>query len=143
MTRSYVNVWIHAVWAVKNREPLLKKSLRVSLFKHVHETVRKKEIYVDCINGIEDHTHVLFSLKSTQTIANVLKEIKGESSKWLNDNGFIEGPFEWQEGYGAYSVSPSALQRVRSYISNQEKHHRTRGFEEEMKEFEWRANAED
>ena len=117
--------------------------MRVSLFKHVHETVRQKEIYINCINGIEDHAHVLFSLKSTQTIANVLKEIKGESSKWLNGNGFIEGQFEWQEGYGAYSVSSSALRRVLGYIFNQEKHHRTRSFEEDLKEFEWRANADE
>jgi len=136
MTRSYLTVWIHAVWSVKHREPLLRKSIRLALFKHVHENVRRKDIYLDCINGVEDHVHCLFSLKSTQTIANVLRDIKGEASKWLNDNQVIEGTFEWQEGYGAFSVSPTGLKRVRSYIFNQEKRHQTMTFAEELKQFE-------
>jgi REP element-mobilizing transposase RayT len=81
-------------------------------------------------------------MKSTQSISQIVKTIKGESSKWLNDVKLVEGVFEWQEGYGAFSVSPTHLKRVRNYIKNQEKHHLNRNFEEEMFEIQKMMQSE-
>ncbi len=137
-SRSFINIWIHFVWAVKKREPLLDKSFRVNLCKHILENGRSKNIYVDMINGVEDHLHCLVSLKSTQNVSDIAQKLKGKSSKWINDKGLVDGSFEWQEGYGAFSVSPDPkhLKRVRNYIKNQEKHHEQKSFNEEMEEFD-------
>ena len=140
MAKSLFQVWIHAVWTVKNRAPVLSKSFRFELFRHIKITAAKKGIYIDIINGVEDHVHCLFMLKPTQTIANVIKEIKGESSHWINEKNLIGGHFEWQVGYGAFSVSPKTANNVRSYIYNQEKHHLIQGFEEEIQGFEDRID---
>jgi putative transposase len=136
MSKSLFQIWIHAIWTVKNRAPALDKSFRYELFHHIKISTREKDIYIDTINGVEDHVHCLFMLKSTQTVAKVLKEIKGESSRWINERNLIGGHFEWQRGYGAFSVSPNVADKVRNYVYNQEKHHQTMGFEEEMKRFE-------
>jgi putative transposase len=143
-SRSFINIWIHFVWAVKKREPLLDKSFRNNLCKHILENGRNNNIYVDMINGVENHLHCLVSLKSTQNVSEIAQKLKGESSKWINDNTLVEGIFEWQEGYGAFSVSPDPkhLKRVRNYIRNQEKHHEQKSFDEEMKEFELMIGAE-
>ncbi|MFN0204326.1 MAG: transposase, partial [Bacteroidia bacterium] len=100
MGKSLFQIWIHAVWTVKQRAPVLDKSFRFELFRHIKTIASEKGIYVDIINGIEDHVHCLFLLKSTQTVANVLKELKGESSRWINENNLIGGEFAWQAGYG-------------------------------------------
>lgn len=136
LSRSFIKIWVHLVWSVKKREPLLSKNFRTSLCKHILENGRQQGIYVDTINGVEDHLHCLVSMKSTQTVADIAKNLKGECSKWINDSGFVQGTFEWQEGYGAFSVSPSPshLKRVRNYIKNQEVHHLKLTFEEEMEE---------
>ncbi len=138
LSRSFINIWVHFVWSVKKREPLFSNNFRTILCKHILENGRQQGIYVDTINGVEDHLHCLVSMKSTQTVADIAKNLKGECSKWINDSGLVQGTFEWQEGYGAFSVSPSPvhLKRVRNYIKNQEKHHAKITFEEEMKEFE-------
>ena len=132
LSRSFINIWVHLVWTVKKREPLLHKSFRTQLCKHIHQHARQQDIHVDTINGVEDHLHCLISMKSTQSISQIVKTIKGESSKWLNDVNLVQGVFEWQEGYGAFSVSPTHLKKVRNYIKNQEKHHLKQDFEEEM-----------
>ena len=133
-SRSYINIWVHLIWTVKKREPLLYKNYRTMLCKHILENGRQQGIYVDMINGVEDHLHCLVNVKSTQDIATISKYLKGESSKWINENGFVQGVFEWQEGYGAFSVSPSIeyLKRVRNYIKNQEIHHGKHSFKDEM-----------
>jgi putative transposase len=142
LSRSFINIWVHLVWTVKKREPLLHKSFRTQLCKHIHQHARQQEIHLDTINGVEDHLHCLVSMKSTQSISQIVKTIKGESSKWLNDVKLVEGVFEWQEGYGAFSVSPTHLKKVRNYIKNQEQHHLNRNFEEEMFEIEKMMQSE-
>lgn len=131
--QTFTQIWIHLVWTVKNREPLLEKSWRNLLFKRLREISREKSIYLDFVNGVEDHLHVLISLKSSQSLAKVVQELKGISSRWINESGFIEGEFHWQDGYGAFSVSPNQLEMVRNYIRNQEKHHAQHSFEAEWK----------
>jgi putative transposase len=138
MPKNFSRIWIHAVWATKAREPLLHKSWRKELFKHMLANAKEKKIGLDFINGIDDHVHALVKLKPTQAFSNVVKNIKGESSRWINKRGYMpdELLFCWQTGYSAVSVSPDRLPQVRRYIANQEAHHQVISFEEEISDFE-------
>lgn len=130
-----IKIWIHLIWATKNRENLITKDLKPKLIEHIRSNAKQKEIWLDSVNCIGDHIHLLISLGSEQTISKVVMLIKGESSFWVNKSKLILGKFEWQDEYMAYSVSDSVVQRVRNYISNQEEHHRVKSFGEECDEF--------
>jgi REP element-mobilizing transposase RayT len=132
---SYLKVWIHFVWAVKNREKLISRELKQKLYEHIKMNAKAKNIYVDHLNGTENHIHVLVSLKGEQCISKIAFLLKGESSHWINKNKFIEKKFEWQNEFIAISVSESLLPRVRAYIRNQEKHHKLKSFSEEYDQF--------
>ena len=131
----FVRIWIHLVWATKNRQPLLTKDIRQKVFAHIRENAPTKNIYVDFVNGYTDHVHCLISLNQEQTIAKVAQLIKGESSFWINKNNLCKENFEWQDDYFAVSVSESGVNRVREYIKNQEIHHGTKTFQQEYDEF--------
>ena len=134
-----VKVWIHFVWSTKNREPYLTDSIRQKVFQHILENAREKNIHIDFINGYTDHVHCLISLGTDQTIEKIIQLIKGESSFWINKNGLCKTKFEWQNEYFAVSVSEAVLDNVRSYIKNQEEHHRGKTFQEEYDEFLMKA----
>lgn len=130
-----LKIWIHLVWATKNRAPVLTKDIREIIFKHIKENGKKKNIHVDFVNGHCDHVHCLVSLNAEQTIAKVVQLLKGESSYWANKNNLCEEKLAWQDEYFAVSVSESGVDRVREYIKNQEEHHRNKAFGEEYDEF--------
>jgi len=133
---SWVRVWIHLVITTKNREPFLNShSIREQLFNHIKQNAETKEIWLDCVNGYHDHIHCLISIGKDQTISNVAKLIKGESSFWINKQKLISSKFEWQDDYWAVSVSESHLGAARKYINTQEDHHRKKSFTEEVNEF--------
>lgn len=132
---SFVKIWVHLVFATKNREPLLKKEFRYDIYKHISENCLEKEIFLQAINGHIDHIHCLISLGKDQSIAKISQLIKGESSFWINKNNFVEGKFSWQDDYFAVSVSESQLEAVTNYIKNQEQHHAKKTFAEEADEF--------
>jgi putative transposase len=133
---AYLRVWVHMVWSTKNREALLvDKGVRGGVFDHIATNASHKGIFLDCINGSFDHVHALISLGPDQTLAKVAQLIKGESSHWINQERLISRKFEWQDDYFAASVSDSAVDIVRRYISNQEEHHRKKLFSEEYAEF--------
>jgi putative transposase len=141
MPRSRCEIWIHAVWAVKNREPLLHDKFRRKLFAHIYKRFRESPVIVTAVGGVSDHVHCLFSISPTYCISKAMKskamkDIKGESSRLINSCLWVEGTFFWQEGYGAFSVSPSQLSRVRNYIFRQEQYHATKSFDEEIKLFD-------
>lgn len=128
----FVAVWVHAVWATQQRQPLLIPALRPLLFQHLSEQAQRHHIRLTDVGGWVDHVHILFALAPDQNLAKVLQLLKGESSYWLNQQGLISAkPFRWQSEYWAGSVSPSGLARVRSYIAGQEEHHRAYSFTEE------------
>lgn len=133
--QSYTSLWVHLVWSTKNRQPLIHLQLKKPLYDRMREIADEKDFRIDFINGIEDHVHLLVSLKSTQSVCTVVKDLKGITSIWVNQNNLTEAYFEWQDGYAAFSVSYSQLNRVRSYIKNQRKHHLTEGFDKEMRRF--------
>ncbi|MGE0090291.1 MAG: IS200/IS605 family transposase [Bacteroidales bacterium] len=132
---SYTKIWIHGVWATKNRQKFLNKDVRVSLFEHIKENAIKKDIFLDSINGYNDHIHVLLCLKREQNIADCIQLIKGESSFWINKNKLTSQKFEWQDDYFAVSVSNSKITVLRSYIKNQEEHHKSISYSDEYDEF--------
>jgi len=132
---SFVKIWVHLVFATKNREPLLKKEFRYDVHKHIIDNCSKKKIFLKAINGYTDHLHCLISLGKDQTISKVSQLIKGESSFWINQNNLTEEKFSWQDDYFAVSVSESQVEQVVNYIKNQEKHHSKKSFNEEVNEF--------
>ncbi len=122
---SYVSIWIHVVWSTKNREPFFQtQDLRQIVFDHIRRHSEQQAISIDSINGWTDHVHVLLSMRSTQTIAGIVKQLKGESSRWLKEQQLVPAYFAWQADYFAISVSQSVLLRTRAYIQCQEQHHR-------------------
>jgi REP element-mobilizing transposase RayT len=133
---AQVRIWVHAVWGTKRREPIMQnKNKRIDLFKHIKAYAKEKKIYLDFINGEADHVHCLISLACDQTIAQVMKMLKGESSHFASEAKMFEVEFDWADDYYAVSVSQSNVETVRSYIKNQEEHHRNKTFEEECQEF--------
>ena len=130
-----IKVFIHFIWSTKNREPLITKVLKPILLQHIKENNIKKGIFIDTINCVEDHIHLLLSLRSEQTISKTAMLIKGESSLWVNKQELSRNKFEWQDEYIALSVSYSAVDKVRAYILNQEEHHKKKTFSEEYEEF--------
>ena len=132
----FIKVWIHYVWAVKDREPVLTDPFRDQLFDHIRQNARAKDIYLDSINGYRDHIHCLISLAGDQTIEKVAQLIKGEAAYWFNNkSGFHTKKLEWQTQYFAVSVSESIVPAVRAYIHNQVVHHQKKTFEKEYQEF--------
>lgn len=132
----FIKAYIHFVFSTKNRKPFLRTSaIRQKVWNHIRENAKEKGIYIDFVNGYSDHCHCLISLGLEQTISKVAQLIKGESSFWINKNGLCKEKFEWQNEYFAVSVSESVVNRVRSYIKNQEEHHKKKTFQEEYDEF--------
>lgn len=131
----FTKIWIHLIWSTKNRGKLIDKQLKQKLLQHIKENASLKNIFIDTLNCVQDHIHLLISLGREQTISKIVMLIKGESSNWINKNNLTKGKFEWQDEYIAVSVSESQVDRVREYIKNQEEHHRLKSFEEEYNLF--------
>jgi len=132
---SYVKIWIHAVWAVKNRKPVLSSEIRNEMFEHIHRNALGKDIFMEVVGGHNNHVHCLFRLRNNQTIENVMQLIKGESSFWFNRSGLSQLKLNWQKEYFAVSVGESQVSRIRNYILTQEEHHKKKTWEEEYNEF--------
>ena len=130
---SWVRVYLHMVFSTKNRQPFLNSSeLRRNVFEHIKNYAEEKGIWLDCINGYQEHAHCLISLGKEQTISKVAQLIKGESSYWINQYNLTSEKFVWQDDYWIVGVSESHLESVRKYIHNQEIHHSNQSFESEI-----------
>ena len=134
MANTYTQLHIQTVFSVQNWECIIQKSWKDELYKYITGIIRNNNHKLLSINGMPDHIHILFGLRPVQSISDLLQDIKGSSSKWINEKGFVRGRFYWQEGYGAFSYSKSQLQQVIGYIVNQQEHHRKKTFLEEYKE---------
>lgn len=133
---SWIRIWIHLVFSTKNREAyFFKIETKEKVIDHIKTNAKKKEIWLEEIGGDKDHLHCLISLGKDQTISKISQLIKGESSKWINDNNLTKTKFYWQDDYWAVGVSESHIESVKEYIQNQEEHHRTKSFTEEVEEF--------
>ena len=131
----FIKVMLHYIWSTKHRHPIISKELKPLLLSHIKENSIKKGIFIDSLNCVEDHIHLLISLGGEQTISKIAMLIKGESSFWVNREELINQKFEWQDEYIALSVSESAVDKVRQYIAMQEEHHKKKTFAEEYEAF--------
>jgi REP element-mobilizing transposase RayT len=135
MADTYSQIYIHIVFAVKGRNNLISKNWKDELYKYITGIITNEGQKLLAINGMADHIHIFIGLKPTATLSNIVRDIKANSSKFINDKKWIAGKFEWQQGFGAFSYSHSQLPNVISYIQNQEEHHKTKTFREEYIEF--------
>jgi putative transposase len=131
---TYISNIVHFVWGTANREPLIRNSWRDQLHGYLGGVLENKKVKLLAAGGIADHAHVLASLPATVTLSEIANAMKANSSRWVHQNTPQGKGFDWQAGYGAFSVSKSAEERVKAYIQNQEEHHRVRTFAEEFKE---------
>jgi REP element-mobilizing transposase RayT len=133
MANTYTQIHIHAIFGVQNRISLINKSWKQELYKYITGIIQNNNHKLLSINGMHDHVHVLFGMRPVQSLSDLMQDIKGSSSKWINDKKLVKGKFSWQEGYGAFSYSKSQLPQVIKYIEQQEKHHKKRTFTEEYR----------
>jgi REP element-mobilizing transposase RayT len=134
MPNTYTQIHIHFIFAVKYREATI-TDWKDELYKYITGIVQKNNHKMLSINGMSDHIHILIGIRPTQSISELMQDVKGSSSKWINEKKFIERKFEWQEGYGAFSYSRSQLKDVIVYIENQEQHHSKKSFKQEYIDF--------
>ena len=135
MPHSFNKIWIHAIWSTKERLPLIYPAVETKIHQFIAEQLREQGCPVRIINGMSDHIHSLFLLSPQKSIAEVVKQIKGSSSHFINQNNLISEKFAWQTGYAAYSVSESVVDKVFQYIKNQKQHHTKKTFQQEYDEF--------
>ncbi|WP_433836460.1 IS200/IS605 family transposase [Flavobacterium anhuiense] len=135
MANTYTQIHIHFVFAVKYRKAIIHKNWKDELYKYISGIIRNNNHKLLAINGVSDHIHILVGFRPVQSISELMKNVKQNSSKWINENRFINTHFEWQEGYGAFSYSKSQLHAVINYIENQEQHHKQKTFREEYINF--------
>ena len=135
MPGTFSQIYIQYVFAVKGRENLIMHSFQEELYKYIAGIVSGKEQKSLAVNGMEDHVHVLVGLKPGMRISDLVRDIKNNSSNFINENGFLQQKFSWQEGYGAFSYSQSNFGRVVDYIKNQKEHHQKKTFRQEYLEF--------
>ena len=131
-----VYLFVHLIMSVRGREALLIKPVRRVLLVHLQKDSGERGIKIVAAGGVEDHVHCLLQLMPAQNLTQVVKSIRTMSADWLNDNKLLASAFEWEEGYTAYSVSPSGVQQVIDYIGKQEEIHRSRTLESELESFD-------
>ena len=135
MAGTYSQIYIQYVFAVKKRQNLLQKPWRDEVFKYISGIIKGKDQKPIIVNGVSDHIHIFVGLKPTMRISDLVRDIKNNSSNFINENNYVKGKFAWQEGYGAFSYSHSHIGNVYRYIENQEEHHRIKTFKKEYIEF--------
>lgn len=135
MSGTFSQIYIQVVFAVKGRENLIHSSWAEELYKYITGIITNKEQKLLAINGMPDHIHILIGMRPSCRLSDLVREVKKASNDFVNQKNFVQGKFHWQEGYGAFSYSHSALDNVIAYIQNQKEHHRKRTFKEEYKEF--------
>ncbi|MFH7003205.1 IS200/IS605 family transposase [Flavobacterium bizetiae] len=135
MSQSFTKLWIHVIWATKNRQELIDYSIEKKLYDFICQDLTDLGCPVRIINGMPDHVHVLFLQNPQKTISDIVKQIKGSSSHFMNEGEFILEKFAWQRGFAAFSVSESQLDVVFNYIKNQKHHHLKKNGQDEFDDF--------
>jgi len=135
MAGTFSQIYIQYVFAVRGRENLLQKPWRDEVFKYMAGIIKGKAQKSIIVNGVSDHVHVFVGLKPSMNISDLVRDIKNNSSNFINEKKFLKNKFSWQEGYGAFSYAHSQIENVYQYIENQEAHHKTKTFKEEYIEF--------
>jgi REP element-mobilizing transposase RayT len=135
MAGTFSQINIQVVFAVQGNQHLLLKPWREEVFKYMAGIIKAKNQKPIIVNGVSDHVHVFAGIKPAMSVANLVRDVKNNSTNFINKNKFVRGRFSWQKGYGSFSYAHSQLDRVYQYILNQEKHHKKKSFREEYLEF--------
>lgn len=135
MANTYTQIHIQAVFSVQDRSSVIRESWKNELYQYIAGIIQNQGHKLLAINGMPDHIHIFFGMRPTQKLSDLMQDIKGDSSKWINQKIFTKSRFSWQEGYGAFSYSKSQVDPVIDYIKNQEIHHHRKSFIEEYIEF--------
>jgi putative transposase len=135
MPGTFSQVYIQIVFAVKGRENMISKTWKTELYKYISGIITNKGQKAIIVGGMSDHIHVFVGLKPSMPISNLVRDIKNNSSNFINSKKFVRGKFSWQEGYGAFSYGHSQIDQVYNYILNQEQHHSKKTFKEEYFEY--------
>ena len=135
MPNTYTQLYIHVVFAVKGRQSLIPKAHKTELHRYITGIITNKKQKVIQINSMPDHIHILIGLAPEKALTDLVRDIKANSSKFINQKRWVLGRFEWQKGFSAFSYSHSQLDVVAKYIKNQEAHHSRKTFREEYLEF--------
>ncbi len=131
MSNTYTRIYIHIVFAVRYRQALIEQAWEDQLHKYITGIVQNNGHKMIAINSVSDHLHLFTGLNPVQSIADLMRQVKGDSSEFINKKNFIKHQFYWQEGYGAFSNSHSQIDAVVKYIMNQKQHHANTGFRDE------------
>ncbi len=142
MANTYTQIYLQFVFAVEDRHSLIHPEWKDELYKYITGIVQNNKHKLIAINGMPNHIHIFIGYKPHQLIPDLLQDIKGSSSKWINEKGIIQGKFAWQSGYGAFSYSYSQIDKVVKYIINQQEHHKKKTFREEYIQLLERFNIE-
>ncbi|HYE76051.1 MAG TPA: IS200/IS605 family transposase [Blastocatellia bacterium] len=134
MPSTHLSLHYHLIFSTKDRVAHLHKDRRGRLHAYMGGILNDLGATPECIGGVDDHVHLLIGLRATHRLSDVLRELKSASSKWIHEE-IDNRLFSWQDGYGAFTVSASRIEEVKSYIARQEEHHRKRTFQEEYLEF--------
>lgn len=135
MSHSFHKICLHIVFGTKNRKPLINSDIENQIHKYLTKQLNQLECKVIAINGMPDHIHILISSNPKLSVASIIKQLKGSSSHWINQQDLIKSKFSWQTGYGVFSVSESQIDKVKAYIQNQKEHHQKTSFNEEYNQF--------
>jgi REP element-mobilizing transposase RayT len=135
MANTYSQIYIQVVFAVQGRQNLLAQEWRNDVFKYISGIIKNKGQKPIIVNGVADHVHAFIGLKPSIALSDLVRDVKNNSTNFINDNHWITEKFSWQEGYGAFSYSHSQIENVYNYILNQEQHHAKQTFKEEYMDF--------
>ncbi|MCW1915952.1 IS200/IS605 family transposase [Luteolibacter sp. GHJ8] len=134
MPSTHLSLHFHVVFSTKDRMPQISPEWRDRFHSYIGGLAKNAGVVPESVGGVADHVHLLLGLPATVALSDLIRAIKANSSKWVHEEIGME-KFAWQEGYGAFTVSPGNCESVANYIANQEEHHRTRGFQDEYLEF--------
>lgn len=135
MANTYTQIYIHAVFTVQGRQNMIRKEYKEELHKYISGIIRNKKQKLIAINSVPDHIHIFIGLSPNTALSDLIRDIKNNSSKFINGKKWVPGKFNWQEGFGAFSYGHSQLDAVVKYIQNQESHHSKKTFQEEYLKF--------
>ena len=131
MSDTYSKIYIHIVFAVKNRQALIQTTWEEQLYKYITGIVQNKGQKMLAINGISNHIHFLIGMKPSCCLSDLVREIKKSTNIYIKDNKYTNYQFQWQEGFGSFSYGHSQIPFISDYILNQKEHHKKKSFREE------------
>lgn len=142
MANTYTQLYVQIIFSPYGRENLIRERIRNELYKYITGIVKKKNQKMMIINGMPDHIHIFIGFSPHIAISDLVRDIKSNTTNFINDRRLIMGKFQWQRGFGAFTYSKSQVKTVMDYIRNQEKHHKGKTFREEYLEFLNRFDVE-